>query len=214
MKRITVALLTCACAVSQASTFAFAADPLGFYIGGALGRSSIRNDQIVFTSPFVVPQSYQLDEHHTAWKVMLGLRPIPVLGAEFEYLEFGHASINSTFKGLPLQADAEVKGPALFAVGYLPLPIPLLDIYGKVGLARLQTTVNATNVGYFICDTACPGLGWVPGVYRLSRTDWRAAYGAGAQVKLAPVAIRVEYEHVSETGGNSDLLSLGITWSF
>jgi hypothetical protein len=198
----------------QASTFAFAADPLGFYIGGALGRSTTRNDQIVFTSPFVIPQSYDLDEHHTAWKAMLGLRPIPVLGAELEYLDFGHPSVSSTFAELPLEADARVKGPALFAVGYIPLPIPLLDIYAKVGLAHLQTTVNATNVGHYICSAACPNIAWIPGVYHLNRTAWSGAYGVGAQLKLSSIAVRVEYERVSESGGDPDLLSLGITWGF
>jgi hypothetical protein len=214
MKRTRIAVATCACAVFQASTFAIAAAPLGFYIGGALGRSTIRNDQIVFTSPFVIPQSYDLDEHHTAWKVMLGLRPIPVLGGELEYLDFGHAGVNSTFAELPLEADARVKGPALFAVGYIPLPIPLLDIYGKVGLAHLQTAVNATNVGHLICTTVCSAIAWIPGVYHLDRTAWSSVYGAGAQLKLSSIAVRVEYERVLESGGDPDLLSLGLTWSF
>ena len=214
MRRTRIAVVTCACMVLQAPALTLAADPLGLYIGGALGRSTIRNDQIVFTSPFVTPQVYDLDEHHAAWKVMLGLRPVPMLGGEFEYLDFGHPSVNSTFVDLPLEADARVKGPALFAVGYLPIPIPLLDIYGKVGLADLRDTVNATNVGHYTCGAACPGIVWIPGVYHLNRTSWDGAYGAGAQLKLSSLAVRVEYERVIESGGDPDLLSMGLTWSF
>ncbi len=141
-----------------------------------------------------------------------GIRPISVLGAEFEYLDFGHPSVNGTALGLPLQADAEVKGPALFAVGYLPLPIPLLDIYGKVGFADLHSTVNATNVGHPICapDSPCSDIVWIPGVYHMNRPDSNVAYGA--QLKLSPFAVRLEYERVNEIGGDSDLLSLGVTW--
>lgn len=59
---------------------AFAADPLGLYVGGAIGESSVRDDRLNRT--VAVPQVYDFDEHHTAWKVILGVHPIPVLGAD------------------------------------------------------------------------------------------------------------------------------------
>jgi len=40
------------------------------------------------------------------------------------------------------------------------------------------------------------------------------AYGAGVSVKLAALAVRLEYERVSQRGGDPDLLSLGVTYSF
>jgi hypothetical protein len=188
MKSTRVTALVFACAALQIRSLAFAADPLSLYVGGGIGQSSVRDDRVAFTSPFVVPQIYDFDQHHTAWKVMLGVHPIPVLGAELEYLDFGDPSVNSTFKGFPLQADAQVKGPALFAVGYLPLPLPLLDLYGKVGLAHLQTRVAASNVGHPICapDLACPDIVWIPGVYHANETHSSLAYGAGERTEWRP----------------------------
>jgi len=40
----------------------------------------------------------------------------------------------------------------------------------------------------------------------------RVAYGAGAQVTIAQFALRAEYERISASDGNPDLLSLSIIW--
>ncbi len=74
--------------ISMGSAFgqASAADPLGFYLGGAIGQSHVRADEEAFGS------SLGFDEHHNAWKLLVGLRPISLLGAEFEYVDFGHPS--------------------------------------------------------------------------------------------------------------------------
>jgi opacity protein-like surface antigen len=193
-----------------------ATDLLGLYIGGGAGNSTLRNDQIVLTSPFAVPAHYDFDERATGWKAVIGLRPISLAGAELEYMDFGHPNVTSTLQGLPLLADAQAKGPALFGLGYLPIPVPALDIYGKLGLAHLHTEVNATNVGHELCaaNVACPLIAWIPGVFHLNRTETSLAYGAGIQFKLSSMAARLEYERVSESGGDQDLLSLGLTWTF
>ncbi len=226
MKSTSEGLLMVACAACQAPIAVLAADPLGFYVGGAWGESTVRDDNILLRStptdgvypPVGVPTryGYDFDEHHSAWKVTLGMRPLPVVGAELEYLDFGHPSVTTAVAGMPLVADVQAKGPALFAVGYLPLPIPLLDLYGKVGVADVRTTANANNVGHPYCPplAPCPTLAWIPSTYYSSRSDASVAYGVGAQVKLASFAIRLEYERVSESYGDPELLSLGATWSF
>jgi len=226
MKNTGVGLFIFACTVLQASTSAFAADPIGFYVGGAWGESSVRDDQVFLQSstinlpgPELSPpptHGYNFDEHQSAWKAMLGVRPLRVVGAELEYLHLGHPNVNTELGEEQLQADAQSKGPALFAVGYLPLPIPLLDIFGKVGVARLQTSVNALRGAFYNCPALahCPLPEFAEAEYHLSRTVSSVAYGAGAQVKLASFAIRLEYERVSESYGDPDLLSLGVTWRF
>lgn len=40
------------------------------------------------------------------------------------------------------------------------------------------------------------------------------AYGAGDQGKIGSLAIRAEYERISASGGNPDIVSLGVTWTF
>jgi opacity protein-like surface antigen len=209
--------LLVAMAAASASAPATAANPLGFYIGAAFGRASVRNDEILFGPPGSGNATgFSFDEAHTAWKILVGARPVSLLGAELEYIDLGHPSASSAVGVVPVQADAQVKGAALFGLAYLPLPLPLLDIYGKAGFARLQTTANAT---YYGCDARkqiCPAVVGPPNlsVFRLDRTDTRFAYGAGAQIKLAGFAVRAEYERVSESGGNPDLLSLGVSWTY
>jgi hypothetical protein len=63
------------------STQARADDPLGFYVGGAVGQARVDAS---------LPNADQFREDHSAFKIMAGLRPIPVLGAELEYVDFGH----------------------------------------------------------------------------------------------------------------------------
>jgi hypothetical protein len=190
-------------------------DLMGLYAGGAVGQSDIRDGE-TFTSPFVFPQRYEFDEHSIAWKVVMGLRPIPLAGAEIEYIDFGHPHINGTFFDLPLLADTQSRSLAVFGVGYLPLPLPMLDFYAKVGVAALKTQANATNVGHSTCpqNQPCSLVVFNPEVFQQNETTANLAYGAGAQFKVAPLAIQLEYERINRSGGNPDLLSLGLTWSF
>ena len=69
---------------------------------------------------------------------MIGVRPISVVGAELEHIDFDsvHGSIPGTFLIGNVQGDLHSNATALFAVGYLPLPVPLLDVHAKAGVAR------------------------------------------------------------------------------
>jgi hypothetical protein len=46
------------------------------------------------------------------------------------------------------------------------------------------------------------------------RTHTDFLYGAGAQLKLSALAVRLEYERIDDARGNPDLLSVGVTWTF
>ena len=170
---------------------------------------------MVFVDPVGMPLTgpISLSKHHTGWKLLVGLRPISLIGAEFEYVDFGspRASYTPAAFGLGYTADMRAKAATAFGVLYAPLPVPFLDVYGKAGLARLQTTVNA-NAGL-----GCFGPLLCPvhvGELHRDQTEVRFAYGAGTQVKLDRFAIRVEYERISASRGDPDLLSIGATRSF
>jgi opacity protein-like surface antigen len=47
-----------------------------------------------------------------------------------------------------------------------------------------------------------------------SGSSTHLAYGAGAQLRLTSVAVRVEYERISAGSGDVDLVSLGLTFAF
>jgi opacity protein-like surface antigen len=169
------------------------ADPLGLYLGAGVGQANTKIDQASF------------DEHHAGWKALVGLRPIPLIGAELEYLDFGHPSA-SPFNA---PADAHVRASALSAVLYAPLPVPLLDLYAKAGFSRLQTTASGSRIGV-LCVPANPNCA----LFRFDRTDTRFAFGAGAQVKLSSFALRAEYQRFSSSIGDPSLWSVALTWGF
>jgi len=104
----------------------------------------------------------------------------------------------------PRHADASAKGAALFGVGYLPLPLPLVDVYGKLGLARLDRKANGGFCGVDGCGE----------LFRLNRQETRFAWGTGAQMRVSQLALRVEYERISASGGDPDLVSIGANWQF
>jgi opacity protein-like surface antigen len=168
-------------------------DPLGFYVGGAVGQA-----RVDATAPYVSG----FRENHSAFKVIAGLRPISLVGAELAYADFGHPSHLNGF----LLTDVTMKGAAAF--GMLYLPVPIVDVYVKVGLARLRSTATTTVV--------CPSIGPCPLIATpgpVSRTNVGFAGGAGAQFKVGAFAIRGEYERFNAAGGHPGLFSLGLTWA-
>jgi hypothetical protein len=103
-----------------------ATDPAGLYVGGAFGQARV-NASNPFWGPF--------SGNHSAFKIIAGLRPIPVFGAELAYADFGHPD-----RGLDgcFPSDVTMKGAAAFGMFYFPVPV--VDVYVKGGLARLQST--------------------------------------------------------------------------
>jgi len=174
---------------------AAAVDVIGLYVGGSAGQSQVKAD-----APAGSLNRSSFKENHTAYKLMAGIRPISPFGVEVAYIDLGRP--NGSLGGLP--ADVTAKGTAAFAVLYL-LPVPVLDLYAKVGVARLKTTVNGLLVG---CGpAACPP-------YRLDSTTTSYAVGAGVQFKVGAWAVRGEYEAFDTKVGRPGLATLGVSWTF
>jgi hypothetical protein len=181
-----------------------AEDLLGLYVGGAIGQSRIKAtaSQAFADATFTpVIETQNFDEGHSAFKAMLGARPISLLGAEIDYMDFGKPS-GSLFEN---PADVSMKGAAAFGVLYLPVPI--VDVYLKAGVARLESTVNGSICSPCACD-------FCRSAFQLNRTNTSGAGGVGAQYKFGSWAVRAEYERFNAAGGNPSLLSVGITWTF
>jgi len=166
-------------------TLTYAADLLGLYAGGAIGQSRVEASSQGYT-----PDSFK--ENHSAFKALVGIRPLPFLGAEVDYIDFGHP--RGTLNGQ--QANASLKGAAAFGILYLPVPV--VDVYAKAGVARLESSLSSLASSGF----------------HLDRTDVHFAAGAGVQYKFNALAIRTEYEYFTSAGEHPNLLSLGLTWTF
>jgi hypothetical protein len=173
-------------AIALNSVSAHADDAIGLYAGGAAGQANVQASDSHFSGD-------SFKENHTAFKVMVGVRPLPTVGGELEYIHFGHP--DGMIDNQP--ADVNMRGAAGFAVFYLPIPV--VNLYGKIGLARIQSTLNETNNG---------------ALFRFDRTNTDIAGGVGVQAKFGPLAIRAEGEIFSAEGSHPRLLSIGATWTF
>jgi opacity protein-like surface antigen len=176
-------------ALALIGTCASAADN-GIYLGAA---TSV--DATLDGGQFL--SNLDLKDH--PYKLIIGVRPIDHFAIEGSYVDFGSATL--PFLTPDAGVNAKTKIYDAFALGYLPLPVPFIDIYGKVGFAYWDTNVRLTTIA-----------GPQPQVSD-SGTDF--AYGAGVQARFGSFAVRLEYERfeVSNTD-RVDLTSLGVTWTF
>ncbi len=191
--RIVSQLLAAALVLGAGAATATASDfnPLGVYVGAAVGESNVRNNG------FYASDYYGSDNRATAWQLSLGIRPIAPFGLEYDYMNFGNAKSSSG--GYYDSANGSTTAHAVFALGYLPIPLPLVDLYGKLGVARLNS--DTTNYGPLFS-------------VRQTIANSDLAYGVGAQAKFGGLAVRVEYARINDRNGDPDLLSAGITWTF
>jgi opacity protein-like surface antigen len=193
-------------AICLGSGAAQADDPIGLYLGAGVGESQVRHDtDDLYNDPYFAGQ-------HLAWKAIVGIRPIPPVGAELEYIDFGDPSGGPNYSFA--SANSEAKAAALFGVGYLPLPVPFLDLYGKLGVARMHS--ESTEVTPGICPRGlfCPAQYLDIAIYRQDRWSTDLAYGAGAQARFGAFAVRAEYERIIANTGDPDIYSLAVTWTF
>jgi hypothetical protein len=156
-----------------------------FYVGAGVGTGNI-----AITEPNGAVSQFK--EDHTAFKFFTGVRAAS-FGAELEYLNFGKTSGDF---GPDTDVDGKLTGVAGYGVLYVPLPLPVIDIYGKAGFARLNRKLTDLNTGDF------------------STKDTDFAYGAGVQLKLGAFGVRAEYQRFNTDGKDPTLLTLGATYSF
>ncbi len=181
-------------------------DPLAIYLGAALGEAHVRSEELRSgeTTPFT------FDQTHVGWKVFVGVRPLSVVGVELAYSDFG--SVNTPPPGIfsYFNSNSKQNATSAYGIGYLPLPVPYLDLYGKLGVARLHTQSQVATQ-----PPTCP-VGLICTIYSVSQNQSSVdlAYGAGAQAKFGAFAVRIEYERIDASGGNPDLFSLGLSWNF
>jgi hypothetical protein len=166
------------CAVLLAAGTAQAEPLLGFYGGAGLTTGSVNN---VLGSG--------LDVNNTSFKVFAGVHPDATpFGLELEYLDFGSATSSV--------AHGEGNALALDVMGHIPLPLPMLSLYGKAGLSRWQ--VRADVVG-------------TPGFVGLDDHGTQFTWGVGAQLHFGNVAGRLEFEHfaITHTDG-ANIVTIGV----
>ena len=174
-----------------------AINPTGFYAGGAIGQASLEASVPTFSTT-------TFKDNHSAYKLIVGVRPISLLGAEVSYIDFGHP-----YGRVPSAlADLSLKGTAAFGVLYLPVPV--IDLFIKAGASSLRSQFNGRSFLPILCTTNAPNCNAV----HQDQTDTGFTAGAGGQVKFGALAARAEFERFKAVGAHTNLISLGLIWKF
>ena len=160
------------------------ADNGTFYVGAGISRDNLKD--ITATAS---------DLNSTNWKIWAGFRPISVFAVEADYIDLGSQTIN--IPGVT-STHVDYKAFAGYAVGYVPIPVPFLDVFGKAGLARWSSSGGTT---------AFPG----GPLFSLSDEGTQFAWGIGAQVHVGNLGGRLEYENFSIRNTNgANIISLSV----
>ena len=155
------------------------ADSGSFYLGAGISKDKVSG---------IVNGAADIDT--TAWKALAGFRPISVVAVEADYLNLG--SQTNTFVTTSSHSDA--KAFVGYAVGFLPIPLPFLDVFGKAGLARWRLNGSAASP-----------------LTSFSTSGTEFAWGVGTQVHAGNFGARLEYEdfRIPNTNG-ANVVSLDV----
>jgi hypothetical protein len=190
------AVSACAAAGLLFCLSAQAADPFGFHVGGGVVRATMKGTTPEERSGSTVYQPEgHFEANDTSWKALVGIRPVPWLGAELQYADLGSSS-----EGRVRPVHLEQRAIGAFALLYAPIPLPAVELYAKAGYARMDGRLSSPVVPGIACLAVVPNV-WPcwSGIDRDLDGDALAA-GAGAQLTLGSWAIRGEYERYSLSG--------------
>jgi len=178
------------------SALAGAADN-GFYVGAGATRSDYGLSNPDGTEPF--------DDIDNGYKLIVGWRPLDKFGIEASCIDHGKATVPAGIvctqfitTPCPFESGLEAKTAAVFAVGYLDLP--LVDLFAKAGMSSWDIDVRSSPAaaGFAASDNG---------------SDF--AWGAGVQVRFGSAAARLEYEQFNVVDDvELDTVSLSFTYTF
>jgi OmpA-like transmembrane domain len=121
----------------------------------------------------------------TSWKTYFGFRYVSAVAVEADYIDLGTQNSNSV---LISNNHTDANAFAAYVVGFLPIPLPFLDVFAKAGLARWKLEGSST-------------ASLAPGPFSTDGTD--LAWGVGTQAHIGDFGARLEYEsfHIAGTSG-------------
>lgn len=205
MKRsVSILLGVCAFVAVLPAWAGPANNPLGFYLGGGVGSSNLGDTDYYSCYGYYGCNNYW---HDVGWKVFGGLRPIPFLGAQLEYTDFGHSNLGPYYYPSVYSGDIGAHAASAFAVGYLPLPLSM-DLYAKAGASALWS--HTDFAGY--CGQG-PSQVCTLGSQQ-DRTTAEFGYGGGLQWRFSMFAVRLEYERIGTESHSPALLSADLAILF
>jgi OmpA-like transmembrane domain len=167
------------------------------YLGAGITRDTLKD---------IAATNGDLDS--TNWKIYAGFRPISLVAVEADYIDLGSETINGFGSSGPASLPGTVAPPdthlqykafAGYLVGFAPIPVPYLDVFGKIGAARWTSSGG----------TYLPGES--SSFFSLSDNGTNFAWGVGGQVHVGNFGGRLEYENfnIRNTDG-ANVISLSV----
>ncbi len=180
---------------------AFAQDA-GFYVGGAVGQSKLKDSCSGVTIP--------CDDKDIGWKIFGGYQVNKNFSTEIGYTDLGEATVSGTFGAINFSQSAQVKAWEFLGVGTLPLA-DRLSAYGKLGFFRWNLT--------FAGQAAIPGF--TPLFFSSTDTGTDLTFGLGLKYDVTKnIGTRLEWQRYRDIGTDTagktdvDLISLGVVFKF
>lgn len=169
-----------------------------FYLGAGVTHSSLTeyfNNSTIFGPT---------DFNKNSWKAFAGVRPLNWLAVEADYIDLGSGSSGTTVHTEGTDSThADSSAWAVYAVGFLPpLPVPAVDFYGKVGVARWKLNISFTQDFFF------PPPASIVTTRSYSGTDF--AWGIGVQAHVKMFGVRLEYEGFEVDNHAANVASLSV----
>jgi hypothetical protein len=172
-----------------------------FYLGAGITETDLKSSYggyIAWTpAPYTNP----------SWKAYAGVRPLNWLGAEVDYIKFGSATGSSFGDTYTTSTTAHSSAWAAYAVGFLPIPLPVVDLYAKVGVARWKQDA------IYVFTPDYPPLGSstvTPLVSTMSFSGTDFAWGVGVQAHIKMFGVRLEYEGFQVNNQTASIGSLSV----
>jgi hypothetical protein len=195
-----------------------------FHLGVALGESHLNRSLSEASETLAqIWGDMSIDDDTRAWKAAAGLRPLRVVGAEIQYVDFGEGKRSRDRRGggrsppdRAVDMHATATAWVVSAVLYIPERASKVDVYGKVGVAELDESLEAHHVSYLRCAYPPTTPPCEPPEVKsdVRHSSWNPYCGIGARFKVArAVGVRVEYEAMDrDDGDDTTMVSVGVAW--
>ena len=163
-----------------------------FYLGAGVTSNSLT--------------TLQTNLNNKSWKAFAGVRPWKWVAVELDYIDLGSGDSTQFSNASYGTTHADGSAWAAYAVGFLPVSLPMVDFYGKAGVARwkLNSTIFFTYQfpPYDASTTSASSIG----------TD--LAWGVGVQAHFSIVGVRLEYEGFNVNSNGAKVASLSAFLNF
>ncbi len=192
-RHLLLAVLTLSASVAQANNGQF-------YFGTGITSNHVSHIEVQgFDNNFP-------DINSTSWQAFVGFRPNRLFAIEADYMDLGSQA--KTFETILSCSSggicattwrSDAKAFAGYAVGFLPIPLPALDVYGKAGLASFKSDGTITSY-------AAAGVPSNSSKYSNNGTVF--TWGAGVQAHVGIIGGRLEYTGLDKAG--TSIFSLSV----